>query len=84
MDASYHKRKTLAVEVYLDEHLLNERVSISNNSEEEIVLDDDTRFSLRSYPGRLSIKIDKTENPESSYEKIRVVCEDLKDILDDN
>lgn len=84
MDASYHKRKTHAVEVYLDEHLLNERVSIRNNRGEEIVLDDDTKFSLRSYPGRLSIKIDKTENPEESCEKIRAVCEDLKDIMDDN
>lgn len=84
MDASYNKRKTHAVEVYLDEHLLNERVSIIDNRDEEIVLDDETRFSLRSQPGRISIKIDKTENPEASYEKIRVVCEDLKEILDDN
>jgi hypothetical protein len=84
MDASYSKRKTHAVEVYIDEHLLNESVSIRNKRGDEIILDDDTKFNLRSYPGRLSIKFDKTENPEEAYEKIREVCEDLKEILDDN
>ena len=84
MDASYHKRKTRAVEVYIDKHLLNNRVSIRHKRGEEIVLDDDTKFTLRSFPGRLSIRIDKDENPDESLEKIRVACEDLKDIMDDN
>ncbi len=84
MDASYHKRKTRAVEVYLNDHLLNERVNSRTERREEIVLDDHTKFHLRSLPGRINIKIDKTENPEEGYEKIRVVCEDLKDIMDEN
>lgn len=84
MDASYNKRKTHAVKVYLNDHLLSRSVAFRNSDDEEIILDDDTKFSLSSYPGRLHIKIDKTENPEEGYEKIRVVCEDLKEILDDN
>ncbi len=84
MDASYQKRKTHAVQVYLNDLLLNSSVTFRNDSDEEIVLADNTTISLRSYPGHLNIKIDKTENPEESCEMIRVVCEDLKDIMDDN
>jgi hypothetical protein len=84
MDAAYRKSKTHDVEVYLNDHLLNGAVTIRNKRGEEIILDDDTKFNLRSRPGRLHISIDKSENPEASCEKIRIVCEDLQDILEDN
>lgn len=84
MDASYPRHKTHDVEVYLNDHLLGGNVSIRNRRGEEIILDDDTRLNLRSRAGRLHISFDKTENPEASCEKIRIVCEDLQDILEDN
>lgn len=84
MDASYPNRKRHAVQVYLNDHLLSSNVAFRNSDDEEIILDDDTKFGLSAYPGRLHIKIDKTENPEESCERIREVCEDLRDILDDN
>ena len=86
MDASYRKNQTHRVRAYLNEHLLNKSVvSFKNRSmDEEITLDDNTTFYINSYPGELRIKIDKTENSDESFEKVRQVCEDLKDILADN
>ena len=84
MDASYRKNQTHAVQIYLDDHLLNNRTSFRNWDDEEITLDDKTTFYISSYPGKLRIKIDKAENSEESYEKVRRACEELKEILADN
>ena len=85
MDALYQKRKTHAVQVYLNDHLLNNRLSVKHRWKDEVVtLDDDTKIYLNSYPGELRIKIDKTENSEESCDKVKQVCEELKDILADN
>jgi hypothetical protein len=86
MDALYRKNQTHKVRAYLNEHLLNKSVvSFKNKSmDEEITLDDNTTFYINSYPGELRIKIDKTENSAESFEKVKQVCEDLKDILADN
>ena len=86
MDASYGKHQTHQVRAYLNEHLLSsDAVSFRSKSiDEEITLEDNTKFYINSHPGELTIKIDKTENSPESCEKIRLVCEDLKDILADN
>ncbi len=86
MDASYRKSKTHQVRVYLNEYLLdNSSVLVKNKPvKKEIILDDNTTFYLDANPGELRIKIDKSDNSEASCEKIRVVCEGLKEILEDN
>ena len=86
MDALYKRNQTHAVQVYLNEHLLkNSTVSFKNKSvDEEITLDDNTTFHINANPGELSIKIDKAKNSEESCEKIKQICEDIKDILADN
>ena len=86
MDAAYQRKQSHKVEVYLNDHLLNKGTKLSRNDfvDKEITLDDKTTFYINSNPGSLHIKIDKTENSEESCERIRVVCEDLKEILADN
>jgi hypothetical protein len=86
MEASYRKNQTRAVQAYLDEHLPNNRiVSFKNESgNDEITLEDNTTIYVKSYPGKLKIKIDKSVNSEESCEKVKQICEDLKDILADN
>ena len=86
MDADYKRSQTHAVQVYLNDHLLNGEVKLKRNDyvDREITLDDKTTFHINSNPGSLNIRIDKTENSEESCERIRVVCEDLKEILADN
>ena len=85
MDALYQRNKTHTVQVYLNEHLLNNRGSLKKRWKDEvIILDDHTKLYLHAYPGEMRIKIDKTENSEESYDKVKQVCEELKDILADN
>ena len=86
MDALYHKRKTHAVRVYLNDHLLHNKTGRykKNVDGEEMILDDNTKLYLNEYPGSLRIKIDKEENPTGSYEKIKQACEEMKEIMLDN
>lgn len=86
MDAVYKKEQIHDVEVCLNEQLLTSgKISIKNLSgDEKITLDGKTRVYINSAPGELNIKVDKRENTEESYEKVKVLCEDLKDILAHN
>lgn len=86
MDADYSKRQTHAVQVYLNDHLLNGEIKLKRNDhvDKEIILDDNTTFYINSNPGSLQIKIDKTKNTEEQCERVRLACEDLKQILANN
>lgn len=86
MDASFQNRKTHAVQVYVNDHLLTSSSKWRNGDEveKEITLDDNTNFSINASPGELRINIDKTKNSEQSCEKIKQACEDIKDLLTDN
>lgn len=86
MDADYGRNKSHRVQVYLNNHLLNNSsVSIRNGFvDDEVTLDDETSFYINTNPGELRIRIDKTENSEEQCEKIRQACEDLKEILENH
>jgi len=86
MEASYRRDQAHEVKDYLNHHLLNHSsVSFKSRSmDEEITLEDNTKFYINAHPGELRIKIDKTENSEESCEKVRRACEDLKDLLAEN
>ncbi|MEO7308239.1 MAG: hypothetical protein ABIR78_10970 [Ferruginibacter sp.] len=86
MEASYRRSQTHAVQVYLNDHLINSSSrSFKNRSiDDEITLDDKTTVYINSHPGELRIKINKTQNSEESCERVREICEELKDILADN
>ena len=86
MDAVFRRSQTHAVQVYLNDHLLNKGTKFSRNDfvDKEITLDDKTTFYINSNPGSLHIKIDKTENSEGQCERVRQACEELKEILADN
>lgn len=86
MKAKYRKNQTLTVQRFLDEEFRDDNINSFKNSsvDEEIILDDDTRFYINSRPGKLKIQIDKTENTEESYNKIKAVCEDIKVLLAEN
>ncbi len=86
MEALYKRNQTRTVQVYLDENLLNNStVSFKRRTiDEEVTLDDNTTVYINSNPGNLSIKNDKTKNSAESCERVKQVCEELKDILADN
>ena len=86
MEADYRKNQSHAVQVYLNNHLLNNSsVSIHNGYvDDEITLDDKTTFYINTNPGELSIRINKNKNSEESCERVKQICEELKQILADN
>jgi outer membrane usher protein FimD/PapC len=86
MDADYRNDQTHAVQVYLNDRLLsNSTVSVKSDLvDKEITLDDNTTFYINSNPGSLNIKFDKSKNSAEACERLRQVCEELKDILAEN
>jgi len=81
--ASYSKNKAAKVQRYLDERLGSSefyRSELENYDRTE-VMNDDTKFYIQSEPGRLKIKLDKRENTEASYKRVKHICDGLKDVL---
>lgn len=86
MEADYPRHQSHDVKVYLNDHLLNQvshrrRHSFKN---EEITLDDNTKFYIDSYPGELNIRIDKEENSEEGYIRVKELCQGLKVVIENN
>jgi hypothetical protein len=83
MEADYRRNQSHEVQVYLNNHLLtNSNVSINNGYvDDEVTLDDKTTFYINSNPGELSIRINKNENSEESCERVKQICQELKQIL---
>ena len=86
LSASFDKNKSRKIQRLLDRELGRDYDASFQNEcvDGEISLHDRTVFYIRSLPGRLKIVFDKSENSEESGEKIRELCEDIKDALEDN
>ena len=86
MTASYEKKKAHRVQQFLNRCLEHNNYTSFGNTRVDatITLDDRTTFYMRSFPGKLKIKLDKTENSEESYYKMKDICEDIKNILAEN
>ncbi len=80
--ATYNETKSQKIKQYIDDCLKPE--SIFKNSDKVdalIILDDRTRFNIKATPGRLHIKLDKSENSEASIVRIRKICQGIKEII---
>ncbi len=80
MKADFSKRKTRDVEKYMNRRIgTRSNISFANTySNATFTLDDNTSFYMKKYPGHLEIKLDKDENTNESYHRIRSICEGLK------
>ena len=83
MNAHFSKSKTRDVERYMDRKI-GERSSMSfvnSRIDGELALDDHTMFYIKKYPGYLEIELNKDENSDEAYERIRSMCEGVKEVL---
>lgn len=83
MSAQYSKRKIRAVERYM-ERMLGDESNISfhkSRINRKIILDDQSIIYIKKYPGRIKIKLNKYENSEYAYERIREICEGIEDVI---
>jgi len=46
-----------------------------------LTLDDRTTFFIKKFSGHVEIKLDKGENSPGSYERIKSLCEGIKEVL---
>jgi hypothetical protein len=83
MKAYFNKNKTRKVESYMDERIgdRSNKSFVNTRIDGQIALDDHTTFYIKKYPGFLEIKLDKDQNSYPSYQRIRTMCQGIKDII---
>ena len=89
MRASFDEDLTADVQRVINKHLRQHHSAslVHVFTDKEIKLDDGTNFYIKTGPGRLKIKIDKSENPEEGCEDLREMCDEIKEVIargDDN
>ena len=80
MLAHFSTGKTRDVDVFMD-HKIGKRSNMSfanSRIDGKLALDDHTTFYIKKYPGYLQIKLDKEENSAEAYQRIKSMCEGLK------
>jgi hypothetical protein len=85
MSAHYNKDKTREIQRYMDKKLgrSNNISFVHTEMDATIRLDDETKFYIKSSPGELKIKFDKTENSYQSYTEIKDMCMGVKTIIEE-
>jgi hypothetical protein len=83
MKAHFNKNKTRKVENYMDETIGDQSNMsfINTRIRGQLALDDHTTFYLKKYPGFLEIKFNKGENSYESYQKIKAMCQGIKEVI---
>lgn len=77
--ASYNIAQTENVQEYLKEKGID--FSDDDYTNTTVVLHDDTKFYLKSSPGRIKILLNKKENTEATYKRVKHICDGLTDYL---
>jgi hypothetical protein len=83
MKAYFDRRKTIEVENYMNEKIGDRsHMSFTNTRiDGQISLDDHTIFYIKKYPGFLEIKLDKDQNNFDSYQRVKAMCEGIKEVV---
>jgi preprotein translocase subunit SecF len=76
--ARYDRRKTRDVQYYLDRTLGTDHMFRKSKINATITLDDHTRFYVKNSPGRLVIRLNRDENSEEAYWRMKELAEGLK------
>lgn len=81
--ASYPRNKTERVQVFINNELSPNRIfgSVGNAVELNTILTDQTRIQLKSREGKIQIRLNKSENSPASLERIKKLCEGIKQVL---
>jgi hypothetical protein len=85
MSARYERYKARKIEKMIRQELEDRHnISFSSNEmDEDVTLDDRTTFHIYSHPGKIEIKFDKNDNSAASCERVRALCDEIKEILED-
>ncbi|MEO6454836.1 MAG: hypothetical protein ABIN97_12220 [Ginsengibacter sp.] len=83
MNANFSKSKTRHVEEYMDRKIgrRSNMSFVNSRIDGTLALADHTTFYIKKYPGHIEIKLDKDENTDEAYHRIKAMCEGLKEGL---
>jgi len=76
--ASYGKNKTHQLQKYLDGQLKTNKMLEDSKMDSYITLKDNTVLYIKTSPGKLLIKLDKNENTDAAYTRIKRIGEQVK------
>ena len=76
--ASYGKNKTRQLQKYLDGQLNTNKMLEDSKMDSYITLKDNTVLYIKTTPGKLLIKLDKNENTDAAYARIKRIGEQVK------
>lgn len=81
--STYNKDKTNQVLAYMDNTIAKGSSSRFKNMQvdAQMTLDNGASFYIRSYPGKLDLKLDKRKNSAEIYARFKNMCEGLKDLI---
>ncbi len=83
MTAYFPEEKTARVKSYINSCISQGDFFTPGNDPVDITADlkDNTRFHLKSRNGKLLIELKKSENTQSSLDRIKQMCEGIKKVL---
>ncbi|MGG9963910.1 hypothetical protein [Ferruginibacter sp. SUN106] len=87
LTARFDDNKTRAIENYIHEYTDGDNIfqrGGHGNMDATLILDDESRVYIKSREGCLKIKFNKEENSEEAYERVKDMCEGIKEILAKN
>jgi hypothetical protein len=76
--ARYSRHRAPDVQSYLDRTLGTDHMFRKTKIDATITLDDHTRFYVRNSPGKLVIRLNRDENSEQAYWRLKELAEGLK------
>lgn len=81
--AYYPSDKTNSVEKFVNKSISPDRIYGSGDEVVDLVttLRDRTTFHIKSRNGRIRIRVDKNENSGESLQRVREMCNGIKEIL---
>jgi hypothetical protein len=83
LEASFNEDLTHDVERYLNDKIgqSDPSILIDGSGERRITLSDHSSFHLVTEPGYVELKLDKGQNSKASYQRIRSICQGLKNVV---
>ncbi|MEN9686440.1 MAG: hypothetical protein RLZZ28_2226 [Bacteroidota bacterium] len=82
--ASYERYKAKKLQHFIDAKLHTNYFFNNTRMNGQVVLDDHTSFYLRTTPGKIYINLDKHQNDDISYTRIKQLGEEIKIKLTEN
>ena len=83
MKAYFSNSKMRKVEEFMDHKIgRTSNMTFANTRiDGTLALNDHTTFYIKKYPGFLEIKFDKGENSYESYQRIKAMCQGIKEVI---